>query len=284
MRRLFPLILLVVLILATAGCTSTYNSSENEKVVIAVSIVPEEAFVRAVAGDLADIVVMIPPGYSPENYEPKAKQRQKCTQADIYFGIGIPAESSILPSLNPATCYIALEETVASVYPDRLIGTSRDPHIWLSPKRAQVMVQKIADELSLIDSEHSTIYHENATQYCEKITDADRKISEILSQAKGKTFIVDHPAFGYFADDYNLVMKALEENGKEATIKHRIELENIALDAGIDTIFYQDESGGSPVSQFAEAINGTAVSLAPLSGDYLNNLQSMAENIAEAAR
>ena len=284
MRRLLPVIMLLLLILAAAGCTATYSPADDGKLVVGVSIVPGETFVRAVAGDLADIVVMIPAGYSPENYEPTAKQMQKCTEADIYFGIGIPAESSILPSLNSATEYVALDESVSAVYQDRLIGTSRDPHIWLSPKRACVMVQEIADQLSLVDPAHSTVYQENASLYIAEIGAAEKKIAAVLSSAQGKTFIADHPAFGYFADDFGLVMAVLEEDGKEATIGHRMDLETLAKKLGIATVFYQQESGGSQVKQFAEAIGGEAVALAPLSGDYLSNLQTMAETIAEAAR
>jgi zinc transport system substrate-binding protein len=35
-----------------------------------VSIVPEETFVKAVCGDAFDVLLMIPPGASPETYEP----------------------------------------------------------------------------------------------------------------------------------------------------------------------------------------------------------------------
>ena len=284
MRRLLLVAGILLALLFAAGCTGTYAPADDGKLVVGVSIVPEETFVRAVAGDLADIVVMIPPGYSPENYEPTAKQMQKCTEADVYFGIGIPAESSILPSLNPATRYVALEQKVSAVYPDLLIGGSRDPHIWLSPKRACVMVQAIADELSIIDSEHASLYQANASAYIAEIAACEKELSSLLLPAKGKTFIADHPAFGYFADDFGLVMTVLEEEGKEATIEHRMQLEDLARSLGITTVFYQEESGGSQIRQFAEAINGVCIALSPLSDDYLMNLRVMAELIGEEAR
>jgi len=276
--------ILIACILITAGCVSTSDTDADGKPIVAVSIVPEETFVKAVAGDTVNVVLMIPPGSSPENYEPTAKQMQQFSKSKIYFGIGVPSETSILSSLNPSTKYVALEKAVSSVYPDRKLGDERDPHIWLSPKRAIVMVQEIADRLSEILPENKEIYQKNALSYIEKLKALDTDIIQIFSEAKGKTFLAEHPAFGYLADDYGLKMEVLEEDGKDATINHRIELEDTAKQKGITIIFYQSESGGSQVAQFAESIGGKAVSLSPLSGDYIENLKEMAKLIAGAAR
>jgi len=283
-RSVLILGILIACILITAGCVGTTNTDADSKPVVAVSIVPEETFVKAVAGDTVNVVLIIPPGSSPENYEPTAKQMQQFSKAKIYFGIGVPSENSILSSLNPSTKYVALEKVVSSVYPDRKLGDERDPHIWLSPKRAIVMVQEIADRLSEILPENKEIYQKNAQSYIEKLKVLDAELIQIFSEAKGKTFLAEHPAFGYLADDYGLKMEVLEEGGKEATINHRIDLEDIAKQKGMTTIFYQSESGGSKVAQFAESIGGKSVSLSPLSGDYIVNLKEMAKLIAGAAR
>ena len=58
--------LLLMAALVFAGCGSE-KKAENKKLKIAVTIVPEKAFVDAVCGDLAEVIVMVPPGYSPEN-------------------------------------------------------------------------------------------------------------------------------------------------------------------------------------------------------------------------
>jgi len=284
-RSVLAIVILIVGVILTAGCIGADNpESHNDNITVAVSIVPVETFVKAVAGDTVDVVVMIPPGSSPENYEPTARKMQEFTNSDIFFGIGVPSEKRILSSIGEKTEYLPLETVVSAVYPDRNIGSERDPHIWLSPKRAIVMVQAIADKLSELKPENRELYQKNAQEYIEKLNDLDAKIIQILSDVKGKTFIVEHPAFGYFADDYGLNMAVLEEDGKEATINHRIELEDLAKTKGITKIFYQAESGGSQVAQFAEAIGGEAVALSPLSGEYITNLLEMATLIAGVAR
>jgi len=95
-----------------------------------------------------------------------------------------------------------------------------------------------------------------------------------------KKFMVYHPAFGYIADDYGLTMYALEEEGKESTVKHLQEMVDLAKREKIKVIFYQEEIDSRQSEAFAEEIGGTTVKLAPLAANYIENLESMAEAIA----
>jgi len=279
--RSFIFVLLILgVVIATAGCVETATSLDDGKLVVAVSLVPEGTFVKEVAGDNAEVLVMIPPGYSPETYDLTPKQMQKLAQADVYFAIGVPSEEGILSSINPQTKCVRLQDAVSSVYPELQMNGARDPHIWLSPRRAEVMVDTIASVLSSIDTEHAAEYRKNADTYMTKIADASAYAYEQLKDAAGKTFITTHPAFGYFADEYGLKMQSLEEDGKEATIQHMQELIDLARAEMISTIFYQQETETAQANAFAEEIGGSTVLLSPLEANYTENIRSMAEAIA----
>ncbi|MVB09852.1 Vitamin B12 import ATP-binding protein BtuD [Caprobacter fermentans] len=56
---------------------SSSSKVSTEKPIIAVTIVPEQTFVKAVCGDLAEVITMVPPGNSPENYEPTPEEMKK---------------------------------------------------------------------------------------------------------------------------------------------------------------------------------------------------------------
>lgn len=58
----------VALTLTFAACSGVEGGPVLPK--IAVTIVPQADFVKAVCGDNFDVVTLIPPGYSPESYEP----------------------------------------------------------------------------------------------------------------------------------------------------------------------------------------------------------------------
>lgn len=282
--RFIPAVLFIFSSLLFAGCGDSEITpiGEDGVPVVAVSIVPEQAFVQAVCGDLAEVVVMIPPGFSPESYEPTPKEMVKFSEADLYFTIGVPAEeTSILPSTVERTKLVSLAEACSAEYSELEIDGGRDPHIWLSPKRAVVMVRTIAREMSEIDPENSSVYAANAEKHIKELEAADKEITETLAALKERSFIVFHPAFGYFAADYGLDMYALEEGGKSATASRLKDMVDFAKEQEIRVIFYQAEMDSSQAEAFAEEIEGRTVMLDPLSGDYINNLKLMARAIAE---
>lgn len=257
------------------------NNIKSDKPIVAVSIVPQEAFVRAVCGDFFDIVTMVPPGSSPENYTPTPQQNIKFAEAEIYFSIGVPIEKyNIMPNVTEKTKVVHLETEVAKVYPDLNIGQSRDPHIWLSPKRAIVMVNIIQEQLSLLYPEQKDIFKQNAENYIAQISQVDGEIRAVLGNLENKNFIVFHPAFGYLADEYGLIMFSLEEEGKEATPQHLQEMIDLAKSQNIKVIFYQAEIDASQSRAYAEEIGGRAALLEPLSYDYVDNLRVMAQTLA----
>ncbi|MDD5603116.1 MAG: zinc ABC transporter substrate-binding protein [Eubacteriales bacterium] len=287
-KILLPLILACLLTFMT-GCT-VENTGDISKhnvagITIAVSIMPEKAFVEAVCIGIPgiEVLVAIPPGYSPENYEPSPKHIRDLSSADIYFTIGVRAEEySILPALKEegGPMVVSLRDAAASGYEEIEISPGeRDPHIWLSPQRAGAMVKAIGEELSKIDTLNSSKYSENMAKYLNELEELHNYLQSLFREAGSRDFIVFHPAYGYLASDYGLVMHSLEQEGKEATAMHLSEMVDLALEKGITTIFYQAEADSRQSVSFAEEISGTAVKLDPLSVDYIDNLKTMAKLI-----
>lgn len=271
-----------VILTAFAGCGTENKTESTDKPIVAVSIVPEKTFAQKVCGDHAEIVSIIPPGMSPENYEPTPKEIQKISDAKIYFSIGVPTEeTNILPSISEDTVKVSLNEVVAQKYSELKLGESRDPHIWLSPKRVIMMVETIRDEMIKLDPDNKADYEKNAENYINELKGVDEDISSALEGVTNRKFIVFHPAFGYLADDYDLEMYPLEEEGKEATPKHLQEMIDLAKQQKIKVIFYQDEVDSSQSKAFAEEIGGETIELSPLSPDYINNMKEMARVMAE---
>lgn len=270
---------------ASETAESSPTESAAGKPIVAVSIVPQQALVEAVCGDLAEVITMVPPGNSPGNYEPTPAQLAELSDAVMYFTIGIPTETAnILPEI-PDVAVVSFQDAVGAVYPDRTFASGgRDPHIWLSVKRAIVMVETIADAMGELDAANKATYQSNAAAYIEQLEAVDQEISAIFDGIANKEFIVYHPAFGYFADDYGLTMYELEEGGKDATPVHLQDVIDLAKEKSIKVIYVQQEIDSSQADAFAEEIGGEAVQLAPLSGDYINNLRDMAKTLAENFR
>ncbi len=284
------------LLIMLTGCTTEEatqviedkQDEVSQKIVVAVSIVPQKAFVEAVGGDLVEVVLLVPPGSSPGNYEPTPQEMVSFSQSSVYFAIGVPTEAAnIMPQAEEIDTIkiVRLQDEVAAIHPDRELAPGRrDAHIWLSPKRAQVMVEVMARELSLLDEANRETYEKNARQFIAELDELNGFLSETFSKLSNNKFIVFHPAFGYLADDYGLEMYALEQDGKEATPQRLQEMIDLAKIEGIKVIFYQKEIDSQQSAAFAEEIGGKTVQLAPLSPHYIENLKKVAETMVEALK
>lgn len=298
MKRVIWMIISVFLLLPLSGCQPVQRDEKNilEKITVVVGIVPEAAFVEKVAGDLVDVVTLIPPGNSPTNYQPTVSEMQALSNADIYFTLQMPTEeSNILPKIsgfNENIVIVNLRDAVSEVYPLRNMNsccthieneheeTAVDPHVWLSPKRVIAMVQAIGDELSTIDEQNRETYRQNVQSYVTEIETLDSEIKNDMEYLGDKSFLIYHGAYGYFADDYGLKMISIETQGKQATAVEIGVVIEYARDNNIKTVFYQEEFDDSQAQTIAEEIGGRVVSVSPLSFDYIEELRDFTNALA----
>jgi zinc transport system substrate-binding protein len=272
-------------LVSAAGCRSpgSATSTPDGRKTLAVSIVPQKSLLEAISGGRFHILTAIRPGFSPENYEPTPQEAQALEQADLYFSIGVPAEqAAILPQISHARI-VDLAAEIDAAYPDLMIEPGeRDPHVWLSPKRAKVMAAAMARELISLDPAGAAEYMANRDVLLGELDRLDQEIRALFSVSKRRVFFVFHPSLGYFADDYGLVMHALEEHGKEATPKHLQALIDLAAAEQVQTVFAQAEIDSRQLDAFATETGSTVKVLDPLPADYLDGMRAMARAIAEA--
>ena len=95
---------------------------------------------------------------------------------------------------------------------------------------------------------------------------------------------VFHPAFGYFADDYQLKQVAIETGGKEPTPSLLTEIIEQAKEDNVRIIFVQPEFSQNAAQAIAQAINGAVVTISTLNPDYINNLSHIAAELEKAFR
>lgn len=262
-----------------------FQKKAQEKPAVVVTVSPQAAFVKEIAEDRVNVVTVLPPGANHETYTPPLQDMEKISSAQLYLTLGLPPEkATLLPKvaeMNPKMRIVDVQSEVAKVYTPRYFAPDdQDPHIWLSPKRAAVMVRTTAQELALLDPANRSVYETNAQRLIGQIEAVDQEIRASLQNLQNRTFIVYHPAFGYFAEDYNLTMVALEEEGKEADPRHMREVIDMAREKGINIIFYQEDIDGRQSRTFAEELGGHAEKVSPMAADYIENLKRMAKSFA----
>jgi len=292
---LTTLALTTYLIVVATSCAQ--ETEATTKVGIVVTILPQVEFVKNIGGEKVDITVMVPPGASPHTYEPTPSQMASLAEAELYAKVGSGVEFELvwmdkLIATNKKMLVIDCSQGIqlqemATVDEHEHEGDEHehgamDPHIWMSPRNAQIMVQNIASGLIQIDPDNSAYYEQNRDAYLQKLAQLDQDIRDGLSGVKNRVFMVYHPAFGYFARDYDLTMLPIEAEGKEPTpagLQHLIEQ---AKEHNIRVVFVAPQFNPQSAKVIADAIDGRVVLINPLARDFIENLRILMGELVQA--
>lgn len=271
---------------------------EEKTLNITVSILPQKYLVERVGGEYVKVSVMVLPGNSPATYEPKPEQLKALSEADAYISIGVPFEKAWLDKITAANDKMLMVDTTQGIE-RRPMSAHRhegeghgekegghedtlDPHIWLSPRLVKVQVYTTAYALIDLDPEHATVFEANTERLLDDIDTLDADIRETLANLKSRQFIVFHPSWGYFAEDYGLEMIPIEIGGQEPSAKELAELITEAKEGGIRVVFAQPEFSTKAAETIAKEIGGEVLLISPLNPDWLGNLRNVADTFADA--
>ncbi len=232
--------------------------------------------VRPVSG--WDVQVLVESGYSPETYEPAPKQLAELSRARIYFTIGVPFEGVWLDKISAAAPGLRIVDTTRSV-PARAFHnrhSHRDPHIWLDPVLVKSQAEVIAQAFAEVDPGNAAAYKANLIAFQADLDRIHNRIEKILEGLKGRTILVYHPAWGYFADRYGLRQVAIEVEGKEPTARGLVDVissEDFAWVTSQPPLFVSPaEKDTRTVQVAARMVGARLVTIDPLARDYLANL------------
>jgi zinc transport system substrate-binding protein len=282
-----------------AGLQGTAFPAESIKTFV--SIPPQAYFVERIGGEYVNAEVMVGPGQSPATYEPTPKQMAALTETELFFRIGVPFENSWLdriasgnPQMRIIDCRdgLALRQIESHSHHEEHSGKEEDhsheeearrpdPHTWLSPARVKIMARTITAALIKAKPELKNTFTNNMEGLINDLDELDKEIKDILAPHKGKKFLVFHPAWGYFADDYGLIQVPVEIEGKSPTIRAMTGVIEEAKKLGIKVIFVQKQFSRSTARVVAMEIGGKVVPMDPLDRDYINNLKFIAKTLAE---
>lgn len=290
MKNIFKT-LAAVLIGAIMACLISSCGKQEKlagKIGVATTILPQAEFVRNLGGDKVEVTVMVPPGASPHTYEPTPAQMKELARAKLYVMTGSGVEFELVwmdkiiqnnKNLVVVDCSkgISIIETKEHNHED-IKGTEKephhgkDPHIWLSPKNAKIMVENIYAGLIKIDPVNKNFYNQNKIKYLQQLDSLDKKIKDGLKDIQNRNFMVFHPAWGYFAKDYNLKQIPVEIEGKEPSAKDISNLIDLARKNNIKVVFVSPQFNPKSAAVIAQGIGGKVVFIDPLAENYIQNM------------
>ncbi|BAW95650.1 zinc ABC transporter, zinc-binding protein [[Synechococcus] sp. NIES-970] len=275
------------------------TAPQAEPLKITVSVLPQKYFVEKIGGDRVQVSSLVGPGIEAENYEPRPQQLRELSEADAYVGIGIFFEDvwgDRLRAANREMIWLDTSENIEKIplldhhhhdgddYHSSDEGELLDPHIWLSPARVKQQAESIYQLLAQLDPANEVFYAENLSQFLIEIDQIDAAIRQRLDPLENRAFLVFHPAWGYFAEDYNLEQISIEAGGQEPSAAELAELIRTAEEKQIRTIFVQPQINAQAAQTIAQQINATTVLLDDLAPNWSENMLTIADELVNASR
>ncbi len=273
------------------------NSTNENTPTVSVTIEPQRYFVEKIVGDKFQVNTIVPAGTSPESYDPTPSQMVDLGKSTLYFKVGyLGFENAWGKNLEENNMHVKIINSSNNI---KLIDSDEhsieigdnsehdghhhhgiDPHIWSSPKTALIMSENILNALVVADVENQKYYRDNFKKLEAEIVDTDKIISELLENAPVRSFIIYHPALGYFARDYNLTQYSIEFEGKSPSPQQLKEMIDFANEQGIKTIFVQKGFDVKNAQSLASEVQATVYSIDPLSYNWSEELIKVAKILA----
>lgn len=220
MKKIISILLCAAIMLGISACGSADVKSDNGKINIVATIFPEYDFARAVAGDNANIKMLVSPATEIHSFEPSPQDIAAVQNADLFIYIGGEGDAwveKILSAVDTSKMKVLKMMDTVSVVEEEIVDGMEaeeesdsdeieyDEHIWTSPKNAMAMVNAICGAISEIDKENADIYEKNAAAYNAEIQAVDDEIKQVVDAASKKMLVFgDRFPFRYFADEFGL--------------------------------------------------------------------------------
>ena len=277
-------VLAAVCLSACGKSGKTEDAGASELSVVA-TIVPPYDFTRQIAGDDADVIMLLSPGAESHSYEPTPQDIKTIQSCDLFIYTGGESDvwvEDILSSMGdqmPET--LRLVDCVPTVTEEIVEGMEHgheehedhgdhedleehedheeetDEHVWTTPQNAIKIVENITSKLCEMDPDNAGSYEKNSAGYIEQLEMLDASFREVVGQAERRTILFgDRFPFRYFADEYGLDYYAAfpgcsdETEASAATVAFLI---NKVNEEQIPVIFTIERSNGKLADSICEA-------------------------------
>lgn len=279
-------------LLTACGGQEKKEASSNEKIQVMTTFYPMYEFTKQVVRDKGDVELLIPAGTEPHDFEPSAKDLAKISDSDV-FVYNSPELETWTDNLTDTIDTKQTEIIQASKDIKLMEGTEHDheeahdhdtqeheehghsheldPHVWLDPALAIKEVETIRDQLSKKYPDDKAAFEKNAASYIDELKKLDEEFQTAFKDAKNKTFVTQHAAFGYLANQYGLTQEAIAgiSPDQEPSPSRLSELKHYVDDNQVKVIYFEENAS----SKVAETLSKeTGVKL-----EVLNPLESLTD-------
>ena len=275
MKRLMALLLVLVFLPVFSVC------AQEEKLNIIATVFPAFDFARVIAGEHAEVTLLLPPGGESHSYEPTPQDIISIQNADLFLYVGGESDhwiEEVLHSMGadaPRTfrlmdCVSLLEEEISESmehshthehdescdHEHEHEEAELDEHVWTSPRNVIEIAADLCAVLSDLVPAQAEDFSRSSGQYIDELEQLDADFQQIVSGAKRDLMIFgDRFPIRYFAAAYGLRYDAASpgcSEDSEPSVRTVISLVDTVREQQIPAIFYIEFSSRRTADILAE--------------------------------
>lgn len=299
MKRPILSMLLSVLLLLPGCAQAPSGSSQEEGLTVLATTYPVYLFARTVAQGVEGVTVeRLNTGSVSclHDYTLSVDDMKKIEGADVIAMNGAGLEDFMDDALAASSAAVidcsqgvALFENADHIHEEGDGGHDHghwDPHYWMDPGNATVMVRNLQEGFALADPDHGDAYARNGEEAAGQLPSFAGDCTQALEGAEGAALITFHDGFHYFAQALGLPLLASieEEEGSEASAMEINEITQLVKEHQLPVIFTEvngsdatanaiSRETGCQVAQLTMLMDG------PEEGDLSTYLEGVRSNV-----
>lgn len=258
--------------LVTAFLLATTTAFSNMSVTT--TIYPLYSIAKEVGADKINLQNLIPFGVEAHGFDPNPSEIAKLSKSDLFITSSDsmePWKDKIVKSLKieqkvfDMSKHVKLREIKEEVHHEEENEHQHhthehegiDPHYWVSLNNYILMTEAITKLFIEKDTQNKDFYIQNSNNYLTKIKALKNKYDSTLATCTNKKILVNHDAFGYFADDYNVKQYTISGMSPEdkPSAKQIAELINLVKNEKINTVFFEEFASPKVAQTIAKETN-----------------------------
>ena len=300
---------------------NTENNVEETELKIMTSTPILADWVNQITDNQPAVKSIMPYGVDPHSYTPGAKDIADIAELDLIFTVGPNYEAKSFSKFlenHPEIKEVHLIDYISPIenedhddhdehgkkddhddddHDEHHDHGTYDPHFWFDPTKVIFAINKITEELSLLNPEDANKYQTRASEYTAELENLDTYIKESLSTIPKdhRNLMTVHESLGYLANRYDLnLVHAVIPNLDSSTgisPQNLVDAIKIIQENDIHALFLENETPEKTANTVAhetgiKIVTGLNVETLPDSSvtyiDFMkNNIQLIVENLVD---
>lgn len=296
MKKLFAPLCALVLLLSACGQPAASQPQDEDTLHIVANTYPVYLFTTAVTEGAEGVEVSLLVKQQTSclhDYTLTVSDMKAIEGADVIVMTGAGLEDFMDDALSASDaqvidCSEGIDLLPAQGHEGHDHDAEYDPHIWMDPANAQVMLGTIADQLGQITGQD---LQARCTEVQQQVEQASQQWKEQVTTLSDPKLITFHDGFQYFSRSFGLeLLKAIEEEeGSEASAQEIKEIVSLVEQYHLPAIFTEvngsestaqaiSRESGCGVYQLNMIMSGDGTGIQP----YLDAMQNNIDTIVEA--